>query len=181
MDVSDEDMSQVFKAVAGVLNCGNVKFRDVLDNDKTTEVVGVLDEQADAKEYARCEKRDRLSPSFCVRKQVEESCLRRCSSRLVDLCVSRESSLPDVDYLLCKKEGVESNQNVLCGRQKKGTDFSFAVGRFFTKTLPSRREGKTPTGGGTSDILSQIPRGTRRPDGIESPCVSFGVSLRLND
>ncbi|CBJ27444.1 myosin-like protein [Ectocarpus siliculosus] len=53
MDVSDEDMSQVFKAVAGVLNCGNVKFRDVLDNDKTTEVVGVLDEQADAKEYAR--------------------------------------------------------------------------------------------------------------------------------
>ncbi|CAM9291263.1 unnamed protein product, partial [Scytosiphon promiscuus] len=53
MDVSDEDMSQVFKAVAGVLNCGNVKFRDVLDNDKTTEVVGVLDEQADAKEFAR--------------------------------------------------------------------------------------------------------------------------------
>ncbi|CAN0157957.1 unnamed protein product, partial [Ectocarpus fasciculatus] len=53
MDVSDEDMSQVFKAVAGVLNCGNVMFRDVLDNDKTTEVVGVLDEQADAKEYAR--------------------------------------------------------------------------------------------------------------------------------
>lgn len=51
--MSDEDMSQVFKAVAGVLNCGNVMFRDVLDNDKTTEVVGVLDEQADAKEYAR--------------------------------------------------------------------------------------------------------------------------------
>lgn len=53
MDVSDEEMSQVYKAVAGVLNCGNVKFRDVLDNDKSTEVVGVLDEQADATEYAR--------------------------------------------------------------------------------------------------------------------------------
>lgn len=46
-------MSQVFKAVAGVLNCGNVIFRDVLDTDKTTEVVGVLDEQAEAAEYAR--------------------------------------------------------------------------------------------------------------------------------
>lgn len=55
MDVSDEDMSQVFKAVSGVLNCGNVKFRDVLDNHKTTEVVGVLDEEAHASEYARCE------------------------------------------------------------------------------------------------------------------------------
>lgn len=54
MDVSEEEMSQVFKAVAGVLNCGNVKFRDVLDVDKTTEVVGVLDEQAEAAEYARC-------------------------------------------------------------------------------------------------------------------------------
>ena len=53
MGVSDAEMSQVYKAVAGVLNCGNVKFRDVLDNDKTTEVVGVLDEQADATEYAR--------------------------------------------------------------------------------------------------------------------------------
>lgn len=53
MDVSEAEMSQVYKAVAGVLNCGNVKFRDVLDNDKTTEVVGVLDEQADATEYAR--------------------------------------------------------------------------------------------------------------------------------
>lgn len=53
MDVSEEDMSQVFKAVAGVLNCGNVIFRDVLDTEKTTEVVGVLDEQAEAKEYAR--------------------------------------------------------------------------------------------------------------------------------
>ena len=53
MDVCEEDMSQVFKAVAGVLNCGNVIFRDVLDTDKTTEVVGVLDEQAEAKEYAR--------------------------------------------------------------------------------------------------------------------------------
>ncbi|CAM9373494.1 unnamed protein product [Pylaiella littoralis] len=53
MDVSDEDMSQVFKAVSGVLNCGNVKFRDVLDNHKTTEVVGVLDEEAHASEYAR--------------------------------------------------------------------------------------------------------------------------------
>lgn len=53
MDVSEAEMSQVFKAVAGVLNCGNVKFRDVLDNDKTTEVVGVLDEQAEAAEYAR--------------------------------------------------------------------------------------------------------------------------------
>lgn len=54
MDVSEEEMCQVFKAVAGVLNCGNVKFRDVLDVDKTTEVVGVLDEQAEAAEYARC-------------------------------------------------------------------------------------------------------------------------------
>lgn len=53
MDVTEAEMSQVFKAVAGVLNCGNVGFRDVLDVDKTTEVVGVLDEQVDAAEYAR--------------------------------------------------------------------------------------------------------------------------------
>lgn len=53
MDVSEKEMSHVFKAVAGVLNCGNVMFRDVLDRDKSTEVVGVLDEQADSEEYAR--------------------------------------------------------------------------------------------------------------------------------
>lgn len=53
MDVSEEEMSDVFKSVAGVLHCGNVKFRDVLDQDKTTEVVGVLDEQAEAAEYAK--------------------------------------------------------------------------------------------------------------------------------
>lgn len=57
MDVSEAEMSQVFKAVAGVLNCGNVMFRDVHDSDKTTEVVGVLDEEADAAEYARWETR----------------------------------------------------------------------------------------------------------------------------
>lgn len=51
--MSDEEMSQVYKAVAGVLNCGNVKFRDVLDNDKTTEVVGVLDEHVNAAEFAK--------------------------------------------------------------------------------------------------------------------------------
>lgn len=61
MDVSEAETSHVFKAVAGVLNCGNVKFRDVLDQDKTTEVVGVLDEHADAAEYAR-----RAAELLCV-------------------------------------------------------------------------------------------------------------------
>ena len=53
MDVTEEEMVQVYKAVAGVLNCGNVEFRDVLDNDKTTEVVGVLDDHAESEEYSR--------------------------------------------------------------------------------------------------------------------------------
>lgn len=61
MDVSEAEMSDVYRAVAGVLNCGNVKFRDVFDQDKTTEVVGVLDEQADAAEYAR-----RAAELLCV-------------------------------------------------------------------------------------------------------------------
>lgn len=52
--MSEAEMSQVFESVAGVLNWGNVAFKDMLDREKTTEVVGVLDEEADAAEYARC-------------------------------------------------------------------------------------------------------------------------------
>lgn len=83
MDVSDEDMSQVFKAVAGVLNCGNVKFRDVLDNHKTTEVVGVLDEEAEAPEYARCES------CMCMHIYIYIHGLELTMMALLNVCVWR--------------------------------------------------------------------------------------------